>query len=197
MDDDGNETIRERWVLQIMLQSPSIAVASLSKCKNVGPGNTAYWPNFHYPMGLAKVDIEDRMPSSAYRKSMEGIECMGICPASTSTVADLGASPGGWTSVVRKYFGCRVHVVDRSSLDPVLMRDEMVIQGDAVAFEPPDNMGEDSWMNQTSASSVVSRLVLLWQSNPGNFVCLTWLTSPNAIILTLRSLNIKSAVCVR
>ena len=64
---------------------------------------------------------------------MEGIECMWICPESTSTVVDLGASPGGWTSVARKYFGCRVIAVDRSNLEPVLMRDEMVIQGDAVA----------------------------------------------------------------
>ena len=149
VDDDGNEMMpSEHWVLQIMLQSPSIAVASLSKCKHVGPGNNAYWTNFHYPMGLAKVDIEERMPSSAYRKLMEGIECMGICPASTSTVVDLGACPGGWTSVMRRHFGCRVVAVDRSNLDPVLMRDEMVtfVRGDAFSFEPPHNMGEDSWM---------------------------------------------------
>ena len=106
-------------MLQIMLQSLSIAVASLSKCKHVGLGNGAYWPNFYYPMGLAKVDIEERMPSSAFRKLMEGIECMGIFPVSTSTVVDLGASPGGWTSVMRGYFGCRVIAVDRSNLDPI------------------------------------------------------------------------------
>lgn len=146
-DENGVEIApREQWVLQIMLQSPTIAVASLTECKHVGPGKNAFWPNRNHPLGIAKVDIEERMPSSAYRKLMEGIECMGIRPSPTTTVVDLGACPGGWTSVMRKYFNCWVIAVDRSGLDSALMKDEMVdfVQGDAFTFEPPAE--KDLWM---------------------------------------------------
>ena len=127
VDDNENtkQSINERWVLQVMLQSSNIAVASLAKSHYVG-GTTSYWPNYIHPLGLAKVDIEERMPSSAYRKLMEGIECMGICPSTATTVIDLGACPGGWSSVMRRYFDCKVIAVDRSELDPVLMKDGMV-----------------------------------------------------------------------
>lgn len=144
-NNDG-DAMNERWTLQMMLQSPSIAVASLTKCQHIGPGKTAYWPNALHPLGLAKVDIEERMPSSAYRKLMEGIECMGIRPTESTTVVDLGACPGGWTSVMRRFFNCRVIAVDRSELDPVLMKDPMVtfVKGDAFTYQPPSR--GDYWM---------------------------------------------------
>jgi 23S rRNA C2498 (ribose-2'-O)-methylase RlmM len=138
----------ERWIIQMMLQSPNIVVASLVECQKSGPGRNAYWPNHLHPLGLAKVDIEEKMPSSAYRKLMEGLECMGISPTSTTTVVDLGASPGGWTGVMRR-LGCYVVAVDRSQLDPALMRDEMVefVKGDAFTFEPAMvGEGRDCWM---------------------------------------------------
>ena len=149
--DENGETIqpKDRWMLQLMIQAPDVAVASLTKCQFIGPGESAYWPNYLYPLGLVRVDIEERMPSSAYRKLMEGIECMGIRPREMSTVVDLGACPGGWTSVMRKYFNCPVIAVDRSELDPVLMKDPMVtfVKGDAFTYEPPDTLkGEDLWM---------------------------------------------------
>lgn len=124
-----------------------IAVASLVKCQHIGPGHNAFWPNIAHPLGIAKVDIEERMPSSAYRKLLEGIDCMGICPAPTATVVDLGACPGGWTAAIRRYFGCRVIAVDRSEIDPTLMKDNMVefVRGDAFAFEPPESAG-NTWM---------------------------------------------------
>lgn len=154
-DGDDGETAaatvapkRERWILQVMLQSPNIAVASLVESRHVGPGANAFWPNVVHPLGLARVDIEERMPSSAYRKLMEGVECMGVRPGPDATVVDLGASPGGWTSVARRYFGCRVVAVDRSPVDPALMGDPMVDfeRGDAFAFEPPAAGGGDRWM---------------------------------------------------
>jgi 23S rRNA C2498 (ribose-2'-O)-methylase RlmM len=147
-DNDNNNT-QEQWILQIMLQSPNLAVASLLKSQFVGPGSSSYWPNVRRPLGLAKVDIEERMPSSAYRKLMEGIECMGICPSSAATVVDLGACPGGWTSVMRRYFDCSVIAVDRSELDEVLMNDPLVtfVKGDAFAYEPPlGGYNKDYWM---------------------------------------------------
>ena len=146
---DGSDRMqKDPLLLQVMLQSPSIAVASLTKCQCVGPGESAYWPNLRYPLGLAKVDIEERMPSSAYRKLMESVECMGVCPTQTTVVVDLGACPGGWTSVMRRYFDCRVIAVDRSELDPVLMKDPMTtfIKGDAFVYEPPSKDDVDYWM---------------------------------------------------
>jgi len=151
-DDDGDDVIQskeERWVLQFMLQSPNIAVASITKSKHIGPGINSYWPNIQHPLGLAKVDIVERMPSSAYRKLMEGIECMGIYPTLKTTVVDLGACPGGWTSVIRRYFSdCKVIAVDRSELDPALMNDNMVefIKGDAFTYQPPNYEHQDYWM---------------------------------------------------
>ena len=147
----GEEPTRTRWLLQVMLQSPNIAVASLVECEKKGPGKNSFWPNYVHPVGLAKVDIVEKMPSSAYRKLMEGIECMHITPKpNLTTVVDLGACPGGWTSVMRR-LGCYVVAVDRSELDPVLMRDEMVefIKGDAFTFEPKMagiDKEQDCWM---------------------------------------------------
>ena len=141
----------ERWLLQFMLQSNTLAVASLTKCTFVGPGIDAFWPNIQHPLGLANVDIEEKMPSSAYRKLMEGLECMQIHPSSNSKVVDLGACPGGWTSVVRK-LGSHVTAIDRSKLDPALMNDEMVefVKGDAFTFVPAktdtDGIDDDTWM---------------------------------------------------
>ena len=148
VDDDGN-TIEpsERWLLQMMLQSPNIAVASLTRCCKTEPHS--YWPNYLHPLGLAKVDIEEKMPSSAYRKLMEGVTCMGISPLATTTVVDLGACPGGWTKAMRMKFGCNVVSVDRSEIDPTLMKDNMVqfIKGDAFTFEPTMvEQDRDCWM---------------------------------------------------
>ncbi len=135
-----------RWLLQVMLQSPNIAVASLVECSKKGPGKNSFWPNYVHPLGLSKVDIVEKMPSSAYRKLMEAIECMNIVPTpNRTTVVDLGACPGGWTSVMRR-LGCYVVAVDRSELDPALMRDDNVefIKGDAFTFEP--KLSGDCWM---------------------------------------------------
>lgn len=141
-----NDNFSERWNLQVMLQNPEIAVASLVRSKFVGPGNT-FWPNVQFPLGLALVDIEEKMPSSAYRKLMEALECMQIRPLPENIVIDLGACPGGWTTVMRK-FGCKVISVDRSELDTVLMRDDMVefVKGDAFTFDPPSNDLITYWM---------------------------------------------------
>ena len=148
IDENGNRIEpKERWILQMMLQSPNIAVASLIECRFIGPGQNAYWPNTAFPVGLAKVDIEEKMPSSAYRKLMEGLECMGRRPNLDDVVVDLGASPGGWTQVMRR-LGCYVISVDRSELDPVLMNDDMVefIKGDAFVFSPPVDENRNCWM---------------------------------------------------
>lgn len=103
------------------------------------------WPNPYLPVGLARVDIEEKMPSSAYRKLLEAFACMRMAPSSNDIVVDLGASPGGWTAALLLVCKCRVVAVDRSELDPKLMKNPSVkfIRGDAFAYQPPRQV---AWM---------------------------------------------------
>jgi len=127
------------------------------------------WPNYNLPAGMANVDIEGAMPSSAYRKLLESLHCLQSRPPSypagappppddsPTWVVDLGACPGGWTGALRK-MGCAVIGVDRSPLAPDLMSDVMVkfVKGDAFSYSPPwgvDNSTpppaiapKDSWL---------------------------------------------------
>jgi hypothetical protein len=137
-DDDNNrdDITKERYVLQVMLLTPEVAAASLTQCHYRPSLGT--WPNWQLPAGLADADVEGSdIPSSAYRKLLEALDCMGCHPTSTTTVVDLGAAPGGWTAVLRR-LGCRVIAVDRSELAPNLMKDRGVefVKGDAFTFVP-------------------------------------------------------------
>jgi hypothetical protein len=153
-DDNGNNsndngtTTKERYLLQVLLLTPEVAAASLIQCHYRPLLGT--WPNWQLPAGLADADVEGAdIPSSAYRKLLEALDCMGCHPTSTTTVVDLGASPGGWTAVLRR-LGCRVIAVDRSELAPNLMKDRGVefVKGDAFTFEPPPKKyaEETRWM---------------------------------------------------
>lgn len=146
--DNNNDTItKERYLLQVLLLTPEVVVASLTQCHYRPLLGT--WPNWQLPAGLADADVEGTdIPSSAYRKLLEALDCMGCHPTSSTTVVDLGASPGGWTAVLRR-LGCRVIAVDRSELAPNLMNDRGVefVKGDAFTFVPPPKAAEQSrWM---------------------------------------------------
>lgn len=134
-----------RWILQLLLFSPEVMAASLTKCRTIPNLPDATWPNSCHPAGLANVDIVEAMPSSAYRKLLEAFECMQMLPPRSNhprdevpPVIDLGACPGGWTAALRR-LGARVISVDRSELKDDLMQDDMVtfIKGDAFTYEPP------------------------------------------------------------
>eukprot|EP00521_Asterionellopsis_glacialis_P012100 CAMPEP_0195304612 /NCGR_PEP_ID=MMETSP0707-20130614/34785_1 /TAXON_ID=33640 /ORGANISM="Asterionellopsis glacialis, Strain CCMP134" /LENGTH=517 /DNA_ID=CAMNT_0040368477 /DNA_START=133 /DNA_END=1686 /DNA_ORIENTATION=- len=152
-DEDNDDFENNRWVLQLMLLSPEVVVASLTKCSTPLEGST--WPNWSYPAGMANVDIEEVMPSSAYRKLLEAFECLRVLPPQAKSLAsssdihpvvDLGACPGGWTAALRM-LDCKVIAVDRSELVENLMTDEMVefVKGDAFSYQPPwaDNNSVD------------------------------------------------------
>jgi 23S rRNA C2498 (ribose-2'-O)-methylase RlmM len=144
---------QQKWLLQILLLEPEVAAASLTRC--ITSAQTLpcswTWPNWSLPAGLAKVDIDQVMPSSAYRKLLESFWYMGDRPPVNGPhvppVVDLGACPGGWTGALR-LMGCRVLSVDRSPLDDNLMNDELVefVEGDAFNFFPP-------WVEEYSATS--------------------------------------------
>ena len=104
------------------------------------------WPNPNLPVGLANVDIDTKMPSSAYRKLLEAFACWQCMPTSGNVVVDLGASPGGWTFAVLLHCEPRkIIAVDRAELDPRLMNHPRVefVQGDAFAFRPLEQV---DWM---------------------------------------------------
>jgi hypothetical protein len=144
-DDATDKCDPDRWLLQLLLFSPEVMAVSLSK--SVSPPDESFflpWPNAKYPVGLPNVDIQTSMPSSAYRKLLEALECCSALPphdreaSPMFPVVDLGACPGGWTKALR-LLGCRVLAVDRSPLRDDLMKDPLVefISGDAFSFQPP------------------------------------------------------------
>ena len=147
-DDDGDDSSRKQdhWLLQLLLFSPEVMAVSLTKSN--APEDASFflpWPNSKYPAGLPNVDIQDSMPSSAYRKLLEALECCSVLPPHSDDeqstdypIVDLGACPGGWTKALR-LLGCRVLAVDRSPLRDDLMKDPFVefVTGDAFTFQPP------------------------------------------------------------
>jgi len=129
-----------KWLLQILLLNPTVAAASLVPCQQMTP--RMFWPNWYLPAGLAHVEVDEehsaKIPSSAFRKLMEAFSCMRRFPSSNAVAIDLGASPGGWTAVLRLLQCQRVYAVDRAELAPNLMRDPRVVfvQGDAFTYQP-------------------------------------------------------------
>lgn len=165
-EEEGVEE-KEKWILQVMLLTPTKAIASLEQCQQAQSDSTptmeVMWPNYIHPLGLANCDIEEKMPSSAYRKLMEAFECMRIKPTpNSSLVVDLGASPGGWTSVIDKFFpSTHIIAVDRADLDPKLMKKKdkiTVVKGDAFTFQPPP-IPPTMDPNKTNDSSITTWMI--------------------------------------
>lgn len=134
----GDGQAGEDWLLQILLLAPDVVAVSLCKCQKIPYFPKCVWPNPSYPLGLAKVDVSMKMPSSAYRKLLEAFACWGARPSPGNTVVDLGASPGGWTAASLLLCQCRVVAVDRSDLDPRMMNNLLVkfVKGDAFTYKP-------------------------------------------------------------
>jgi len=63
--------------------------------------------------------VEDRKgpPSRAYLKLWEAFTLFGVRPGPGERCADLGASPGGWTSAIAR-LGAEVLSIDKAPLDP-------------------------------------------------------------------------------
>lgn len=119
---------------QLLLLEPGWAFVSWSPCLVHAVGGR--WPS-RLPAGLEPVPDDPTAPSSAFRKLEEALSCMERWPRPGQRVVDLGASPGGWTRVMRRH-GAQVTAVDRSVLAPEIMADPEVtfVQGDAFAYLP-------------------------------------------------------------
>jgi len=121
-------------LVQVLLVEAEVAWVSVAPVLALAPA--AAWPSA-LPAGLADVADDLVAPASSYRKLHEALACMGELPQPGQTAVDLGACPGGWTRVLRKY-GAQVVAVDRTPLAAHLMADPEVtfIAGDAFAFRP-------------------------------------------------------------
>ncbi len=125
-------------LLQILLLDPGNAWVSVSSVQALPPA--ASWPS-RLPAGLADVADDPIAPASSFRKLEEALACLGELPQPDATAVDLGASPGGWTRVMRKH-GAQVTAVDRAALAPHLASDPGVqsVTGDAFAWRPPQQV---------------------------------------------------------
>ena len=121
-------------ILQVLLRGPDAGWVSASPIL-VHRGALA-WPS-PFPAGLSNPDDDLAAPNSAFRKLREALALLGEPARPGAFVVDLGASPGGWTHVLRQ-LGCQVTAVDRAPLAPGLMADPRVAfaVGDAFAWQP-------------------------------------------------------------
>jgi 23S rRNA (cytidine2498-2'-O)-methyltransferase len=78
-----------------------------------------------WPGGRTRLARGEDQISRAEFKLEEAFQTFGIRPPSSGTALDLGASPGGWTHVLRRY-GVEVWAVDPGDIDEKLRRDRGV-----------------------------------------------------------------------
>jgi 23S rRNA (cytidine2498-2'-O)-methyltransferase len=130
----GQTSTPPKLLVQLLLQEPDRGLMSVSPVVTDFAGVS--WPA-RIPAGLAPVADDDTAPASAFRKLEEAIWLLGISPKPGQTAVDLGASPGSWTHVLRRY-GAEVYAIDRAPLAPHLQRDPLVHaeQGDAFRWLP-------------------------------------------------------------
>ncbi len=99
------------------------------------------------PLGeLSLIEDHENPPSRAYLKLQEALLRCGMLPGEGSRCLDAGASPGGWTWVLRQ-LGAEVTAIDRAALDPRLMGDPLVhfIKHDAFTLKP-EELGRFDWI---------------------------------------------------
>jgi len=85
------------------------------------------------------------------------LDCLAVYPNEKSRCIDLGASPGGWSTVLLQY-GCNVEAVDRSKLFDKIANHQKLsfIKGDAFQFHK--QISDNPRFN--SILSVLIRLLL-------------------------------------
>lgn len=106
--------VRNDARLRVLLLEPWRAWCCVTPAP-AGPPLLA-WPS-PFPGGRALGEEQKDAPSSAHRKLEEAMAWLGVRPSERDLVLDLGAAPGGWSSVALEH-GARVVAVDRAELDP-------------------------------------------------------------------------------
>jgi 23S rRNA (cytidine2498-2'-O)-methyltransferase len=118
-----------------MLVEPTRGYVSVADEKIRAIYKAALSPKF---AGYNPIADDKRPPSRAFKKLREAIEVFALSLKKGQTAVDLGASPGGWTYVLRE-LGLSVTAIDRSPLSEALMRDRMISwsAGNALTWQPP------------------------------------------------------------
>lgn len=126
----GNDTA----LVQVVICSPTEGYISVATPPLRATYGAAISPHL---AGYLDIPDDKSPPSRAFKKLLEAIAIFNLSITKGETAVDLGASPGGWTHVLRS-LGARVTAVDRSPLTETLMRDKAVkfVQGNALTWTP-------------------------------------------------------------
>jgi 23S rRNA (cytidine2498-2'-O)-methyltransferase len=106
-------------------------------------------PTTSSPFANGEIQLEEdkkNPPSRAYLKLEEALSILGAMPAPGSACLDAGASPGGWTWVLRR-LGASVVAIDRTELSAPLMADPLVrfLKHSAFTLRPQE-LGRMDWV---------------------------------------------------
>jgi 23S rRNA (cytidine2498-2'-O)-methyltransferase len=114
-DLDGSATVTSSSVVVSALLVDAWRAWVSVHARPAGPALLA-WPS-RFVGGRALDEAPKDAPSSAHRKLDEALAWLESSPGPDDVVLDLGAAPGGWSSVALAK-GARVYAVDRADLDP-------------------------------------------------------------------------------
>jgi len=129
-----------------------------------------------FPNGeVAFVEDKAGPPSRAYLKLWEALVRLRRWPQPGECCLDLGASPGGWTSVLAT-LGARVVAVDKAPLDPrVAAMPGIEWRGESAFALDPESVGPVDWLfsDIVCYPARLLRLVERWRTSGlvKNFVC--------------------------
>jgi len=162
LDDQSNFAPETAALAQVSWLKPSELALSWCSASERKGWRRAISP---WPGGVAPIGADRRPPSRAYRKLLEAQAQTGREIQKGQTVADLGASPGGWSFVALDR-GAHVVAIDRSPLDEPLMRHRRLrfVTGDAFRFRPDEPV---DWMLTDVAAYPERTLQLIrdWLTN--------------------------------
>jgi 23S rRNA (cytidine2498-2'-O)-methyltransferase len=101
-------------------------------------------------------------PSRSALKLLEAFTWLDRCPEAGEVCVDLGASPGGWTSVLVNRCRARVFAVDLGKLAPPLQNSKLVTHIPVDAFklvveEPVDWLLSDMAFRPLEAASLLGK----------------------------------------
>jgi 23S rRNA (cytidine2498-2'-O)-methyltransferase len=135
-------------------------------------------PSTSSPFANGEIHLEEdreNPPSRAYLKLEEALTLLGAMPGPGDACLDAGASPGGWTWVLRR-LGARVVAIDRTELSAKLMADPLVsfLRHSAFTLEP-EELGRMDWVfsDLICYPDKLLAWVRSWLDSGlcGNFVC--------------------------
>ena len=129
-----------------------------------------------FPNGeVAFIEDKTGPPNRAYLKLWEALVRLRRWPRPGERCLDLGASPGGWTSVVAS-LGAQVIAIDKAPLDPrVATMPGVDWRGESAFALEPASVGSVDWLFSDIACypERLLRLVERWRGSGlvRNFVC--------------------------